>query len=205
MFVESIRYIAAFILKIFYNLKIIGIENIPANGGLIFACNHLSNIDPPIIEVAIHKVRTSRFVAKRELFGVPIISYIFKKQKYIPIDRKKPGGDLKALRLSIDAIKKGDCLVVFPEGTRSRDGSPSDPKMGIGFLACKTKAPVVCARIFGTEKFPFSKNLVLAIGNMVKCNGIETRKKSKQVYLEFSNKIMSEILSIKKPHRQDIK
>lgn len=199
MFVKLVRNITSFILETFYNLKIVGIEKVPADGGLIFACNHLSNIDPPVIEIALHKVRQARFVAKKELFKVPVVGYIFREQRYIPIDRKMPGGDLKALRLSVDAVKKGDCVVVFPQGTRSKDGNPSPPKVGIGFLACKTGAPVICARIFETGKFPFSRNLVLVIGNMLKYGDMPECENSKQAYRNLSSKIMSEILSIKKP------
>lgn len=204
MFVELIRNTTAFILKTFYNFKVIGSGKIPASGGLIFVCNHLSNIDPPMIEIAIHKVRTSRFIVKRELFKVPVVKYIFNKQNYISIDRHKRGGDLKALRDAVKAVKKGDCVVVFPEGTRAKDGRVLYPKLGIGFLACKTGAPVLCARVFRTKKFPFTKNLLLKIGNMVKYKDMQSSESSKQVYREFSNKIMSEILSIKENNAHNI-
>ncbi|HUT85891.1 MAG TPA: lysophospholipid acyltransferase family protein [Elusimicrobiales bacterium] len=204
MFIKLVRNLTTFILKNAYNLKIEGIEKVPAKGKLIFVCNHLSNIDPPIIEIAINKIRHARFVVKKELMKVPIVAYIFRKQNYIAIDRKKPGGDLRALRNIIGNINREHCVVIFPEGTRSKSGTPLDPKLGIGFVACKTNAPVLCARIFRTGKFPFTKNLLLKIGNMVECDNVKSshKEESRQMYQEFSKKIMSEIFSIQEKDTQ---
>jgi 1-acyl-sn-glycerol-3-phosphate acyltransferase len=203
MIVKLTRLITDFILRNFYNFKIIGAEKIPPDGKLIAACNHVSNIDPPAVEIAINKVRHARFMVKKELFKVPFVSYIFRRQKYIPLDRYKKGGDLKALRLAVKNISQGHCVVIFPEGTRSKNGIPLQPKLGAGFIAYKTKAPVLCMRIFRSKGFPFTKNMVLKIGNMLKYENMQDDINSKQIYQKFSNKIMSEILSIKESNAQD--
>lgn len=184
------------ILGGFYRLRTEGLENIPREGSLIVACNHFSDADPIALDLAVGRVRPARFVAKKELFSVPLLKQALQEAEAIPVDRYNPDGDLNALRRTITGLAKGDCMAIFPEGTRSKTGQSGDPKSGVGFIACRSGAPVVPARIRGTERFPKPARIVLKFGKPYSWNdfvnetGITDKKEG---YKEFSRRLMEKI------------
>ncbi|MCX5782960.1 MAG: lysophospholipid acyltransferase family protein, partial [Elusimicrobia bacterium] len=88
-------FLAGIWLKFVNRIEIKGIEKIPACGKLIVACNHRSNADPPVVGVCLAKKRHARFIAKRELFEIPVLNWILRNIGCIPVDRHKAGGDLR--------------------------------------------------------------------------------------------------------------
>ncbi len=131
---------------IWHRLKVIDIEKFPKTGGLIIAANHLSHLDPPA--VGISSPRRAKFVAKYELWKSPFLKWYFRTIGVIPI--KRGGGGSSTLSVAAEAIKNGDIVVFFPEGTRSRTGFPGSARTGIIILAAMTGAPVLPVRISGT-------------------------------------------------------
>lgn len=127
-----------------------GFENIPQGRPCIFMCNHVSNLDPPVV-LPILPGQTSVFL-KKELMSIPILGYAMRLGKFIPVER---GGRRDAAQASVaaatDALRSGLNILVFPEGTRSKDGRLSTFKKGPFFLAMETMAPVVPVAISGTE------------------------------------------------------
>ena len=89
MLLNLIKLIARVYFKVCYDFKVEGLENIPKTGSLIIAGNHLSNADPPAIGSFAGLVRDSRFVAKKELFSVPLLGWFFRRSGYIPVDRTR--------------------------------------------------------------------------------------------------------------------
>ena len=187
-----IRLLTKTILVLCYRFRVEGLENVPAKGGLILVCNHQANADPPVLDVAIWKVRKVRYLAKKELFSVPLLGAFLRSAGEVPLDRGRQGGDLRALRVSMEVLGEGGCLGVFPEGTRSRDGNPGKPKLGVSLLAAKTGAMVLPAYIDGTQKLPFAGRVSVKFGKpfSFKETGLD--------YERFAAKTMTEIFSLKR-------
>jgi 1-acyl-sn-glycerol-3-phosphate acyltransferase len=132
-------------------LEIVGKENVPLEGPLIVASNHLNNADPPAIVLAMPRRPT--FMAKKEMIGWPVLGLAFRLYGAFPVDRD--GADLRAVRTATQVVNDGEMLVMFPEGTRSRTGSMKEAHPGTGLVALRTGAPIVPVAITGTEDIPF--------------------------------------------------
>lgn len=195
MLLNLVKYTARGYFKLFYRIEVQGLEHIPQKGALLIAGNHLSNADPPAIGAFAGLVRDSRFVAKKELFAVPVLGWFFRHCNYIPVDRKRTIGDMGALKEVVDALNKGESVVMFPEGTRSKTGKPQKPKSGIGFLVYKTGAPVLPVKIEGTFGWPWVRKIRVKFGKVMHLNPDETLEPKAQ-YKRFANQIMDAINSI---------
>jgi 1-acyl-sn-glycerol-3-phosphate acyltransferase len=127
-----------------------GLENVPAGRPCIFMCNHVSNLDPPVV-LPLLPGRCS-VLLKKELMNIPILGRAMRMGKFVPVER---GGKRDAAQASVkaaaEAMKDGLNILVFPEGTRSRDGRLSTFKKGPFFLAMETQAPVVPVVVSGTQ------------------------------------------------------
>ncbi|MEA2177290.1 MAG: glycerol-3-phosphate dehydrogenase [Solirubrobacteraceae bacterium] len=122
-------------------------ERIPAVGPVILASNHRSFLDPFLIACLVR--RPVYFVAKRELFGIAPIAWILGALGAFPIERGR--SDDEAMATARLILQRGDCVVIFPEGTRVRPGPLGTPRRGVGRLALQTGAPVVPVAVMGTE------------------------------------------------------
>lgn len=128
-----------------------GRENIPASGGAILVSNHLNNADPCVIPgVAPRRVVT---MAKQEMFRWPGLNLLFRLFGAFPVDRR--GADLAALREAQNVIKDGNLLLMFPEGTRSKDRQLHRGFPGTALIAYRTGAPIVPIAVTGTEHVPW--------------------------------------------------
>ncbi len=173
-----------------------GLENIPKTGAVIIAGNHLSNADPPAIGGFAGLVRDSRFVAKKELFDIPVIGWFFRQNGYIPVDRARTIGDFGALKGVVQALERGESVVMFPEGTRSKTGKPQKPKSGIGFLVYKTGVPVLPVKIEGTFRMAFfGKKIRITFGKPIHLKKDDALEPKAQ-YKQFAVQIMDAINSI---------
>jgi 1-acyl-sn-glycerol-3-phosphate acyltransferase len=195
MLADLIRFLTRAVSRCFYHVEVEGLDKVPRTGPLIVACNHLSNVDPLLLDMFIGRIRPVRFMAKIELFRLPI-GYAMQQVRAIPVDRKRSGGAPAALKGALEALEAGDCIAMFPEGTRARPGKPLEPKPGIGFLALKGGAPVLVARMFGTGRFPFTRNIKFKVGGIYKFESAGCGDDTKAAYSEVSRKVMSEIMSI---------
>lgn len=132
-------------------IEVSGLEHVPQGKPCIFMCNHVSNLDPPVV-LPMLPGQTSVFL-KKQLMSIPILGYAMRMGKFIPVER---GGRRDAAQASVvaagSALESGLNVLVFPEGTRSKDGRLSTFKKGPFFLAMETLAPVVPMTISGTEK-----------------------------------------------------
>ncbi len=195
MLLNLVKFSARVFFKTCYDFKAEGLENIPPTGALIIAGNHLSNADPPAIGAFAGLVRDSRFMAKKELFSIPVLGWFFRRCGYISVDRKRTIGDFGALEGAIEALNRGESIVMFPEGTRSKTGKPQKPKSGIGFLVYKTGAPVLPVKVEGTFGWPWVRKIRVKFGQPftpVKDPALEPKAQYKQ----FANEIMEKINSI---------
>ena len=189
-FLSSVRIF----LRIFNRMETEGLERIPREGPLIIVANHVSNADPPALMCNVVPVRHAAILTKKEMFVFPPLGRLFRSWGGIPVDRRREGGDLGALRSSIELLKAGGCLVLFPEGTRSR-GRKLDPKLGVALLAHRTGAPVLPARIFNSENFLKLGKIKVKFGNP-RTYDLSSETDRKDAYAEFSRTIMSDIFAI---------
>lgn len=195
MLLNLVKFSARVFFKTFYNFRVEGLENIPKTGALIIAGNHLSNADPPAIGGFAGLVRDSRFMAKKELFEVPVLGWFFRRCGYISVDRKRVIGDFGALEGAIEALNRGESIVMFPEGTRSKTGQPQKPKSGIGLLVYKTGAPVLPVKIEGTFGWPWVRKIRVKFGQPFTLQK-DAALEPKAQYKQFANEIMERINSI---------
>jgi 1-acyl-sn-glycerol-3-phosphate acyltransferase len=142
------RFIFYLIFKIFFHSRVYGKENIPKKGGFIIASNHISYIDPAFIGVAAG--RSLRYMARHDLFKNYFFAWILYHWRVFPVKRDSP--DLAALKTALHFLKKGEGLLLFPEGARQTNGLLNKPQPGVGFIAAKSNAPIIPAYVRGTEK-----------------------------------------------------
>jgi 1-acyl-sn-glycerol-3-phosphate acyltransferase len=131
-----------------------GLEHIPAEGGVVVAANHISHIDPIYSALAVHLAgRVPRFLAKDSLWKVPVLGTVLRATEQIPVFRGT--ADAKAsLRHGTAALEQGKVLIVYPEGTISRDPEhwPMHPRTGVARLALSSGAPVIPMVHWGTHE-----------------------------------------------------
>lgn len=126
-----------------------GLDAFDLSGNYIYMCNHVSNLDAPIVIPAIPR-RTSVLV-KKELFRVPILSRAMRLGQFVPVDRANRDAAIASVQKATEVLKSGVNLTVFPEGTRSRSGKLLPFKKGPFHLAMESQAPIIPMSIHGTE------------------------------------------------------
>lgn len=186
------------ILKKILKINVIGVENIPLEGGCILAANHRSHLDPPVINII--SPRPVIFLAKKELFEIPFLGWFIKKAGAIPV--KRDSRDTATIKKSIQLLKEGYVIGIFPEGTRAKPGEFRKPQAGVGYLIEKAKVPVIPILIEGTDKvlpvhqkFPilFKYNIDVIVGKPIRFEGLTS-------YEHIAEKVMHEIKRLKGEH-----
>jgi len=133
--------------RIYFRLETIGSERLPRSVPLLLAANHRSFLDPFVIGAMAR--RPVYYVAKRELFDSRLTAWFVSSLGAFPIDRGS--SDQDAMSTAREILARGDCVVIFPEGTRVRPGPLGTPHSGVGRLALETGARVVPVAVIGTE------------------------------------------------------
>jgi 1-acyl-sn-glycerol-3-phosphate acyltransferase len=132
---------------LYFRMQRIGREHLPRSGPLLLASNHRSFLDPFVIGTLVR--RPVYYMAKRELFEKRWQAWLLNSLGAFPVDRG--AGDAQAMNTARAILARGDCVVIFPEGTRTRPGPLGDPRRGIARLALETGAPVAPVAVIGTD------------------------------------------------------
>jgi 1-acyl-sn-glycerol-3-phosphate acyltransferase len=135
------------LLHLCFRSRIYGAENVPKSGALIVVSNHASDFDPPIVSNCVG--RPVAFMAKEELFRVPILGQAISLYGAYPV--KRGAGDRAAIRTAIASLENGWATGVFLQGTRTPDGRITEPKLGAALIAAKTNAPLLPVSLWGTH------------------------------------------------------
>jgi 1-acyl-sn-glycerol-3-phosphate acyltransferase len=141
-----VRAIIRALGRLLFRLEAKGVENIPHKGGCLLVANHASNLDPPLIAVSVPRICNT--LAKRELFDLPLLGWAIRNLFAYPIERG--GVDRKALRQCVEALRSGEILLLFPEGTRTFDGELQQAKAGAAMIAMQAGVPILPVYIEGT-------------------------------------------------------
>jgi 1-acyl-sn-glycerol-3-phosphate acyltransferase len=195
-------YLSRAVANCCFDYRVIGRENIPHEGGVILAMNHESFLDPPLAGIACD--REIYYLARKSLLQWPILGRLFPKMNVVPVDEK--GGDMSALKTVIRLVKDGNGTVIFPEGTRSRDGKLQPAQSGLGLIVSKTRVPVVPMRIFGAfEAFPAHARklhlspITIVIGKPMFFAPEDIAGEPKEVYRRISEAVMARIAALQIP------
>ena len=132
--------------RVFLRIRIIGREHIPRTGGVLFAANHASYSDIPLLGCAIPRRVT--FIGRANLFPNRFVNWALRSLGWIPL--RPDRFDRKAFGEAISCLKAGKPVVIFPEGTRTEDGHLNEGKPGIGVMVAETQCPVIPAYISGS-------------------------------------------------------
>nr|WP_279576997.1 lysophospholipid acyltransferase family protein [Planococcus ruber] len=131
-----------------YRFEVIGAEKFPKEGGILLCSNHIHALDPPVVGMT--APRTVHFMAKEELFKLPVLGGILPKVNAFPV--KRGMSDREAMRTALKVLKSGEVVGLFPEGTRSTDGVLKKGLSGAGFFALRGGADVMPCAIIGPYK-----------------------------------------------------
>ncbi|MBQ9117401.1 MAG: 1-acyl-sn-glycerol-3-phosphate acyltransferase [Clostridia bacterium] len=185
----KLHKLLAGLVKRLYRVRVIGAENEPENAPFIVCANHISVQDVLILAACLK--HPMRFLAKAELFRIPILSGIIRACGAIPIERGK--GDVGALKKSISVLKEGEVLGLYPQGHRYPGRSPAEtqPQGGVGLVVSRARCTVlpVCIQPKKFKVRPFRKTYV-TIGtpisfdelNMTECNKSEYDRVAQQIF-----------------------
>lgn len=152
-----LRFVAVILMKLIYRVKVTGKENIPAEGGCILTCNHVSFADWLVIYGGIK--RPVRFVMYYKFMKIPFINFLFKDAGVIPIAPRKESPEIldKAMDTIEQALKNGEVICLFPEGTISYSGEVESFKPGIERMLEKSPVPVIPMTLHGLWGSYFSR------------------------------------------------
>lgn len=193
MFYSFLRNCARLFYIIVYHIVVIGGENIPKEkGGYIIASNHVSNNDPPVVGITFKGKYT--FMAKQELFEIsPLFTWLITKLGAFPV--KRGAKDSSAIDRALESLKEGRIFVIFPEGTRSKDGTLGHAKSGVTLIAAQAKVPVVPVYIkYGRKKF--RRNIYISIGEKIPAERFDVDISDRKMLKAVSATIMDEIAKL---------
>jgi 1-acyl-sn-glycerol-3-phosphate acyltransferase len=188
--------------RVYFRLRVYHADRVPPVGPIIIAANHASFADPPLIGCAVH--RAMNFLARDTLFEVPGFGRLIRELHAIPVDRD--GAGAAGLRAVLDRLDTGGGVLLFPEGTRSRNGNLQTARSGVGFTAIKSGARVVPVRVFNAfdaygrhHVLPRSAPIVIKFGHPLGFERLRaeamgcSKVRLKGIYQEVADEIMAEI------------
>ncbi len=184
---------AALLIRLLFGLHVQGVEHVPRSGPFLLVANHQSFLDPVIVGVACP--RPLWYMAKAELFEVPFLGGLIRRVNAFPVQRD--GADTAAFRAALALLAQGRALLIFPEGTRGKEGILRPGKAGAGMMALRSGVPVVPAYVHGTgtalgrgRKWPRLVPLTVAFGPPL---GFSRDERGKAAYEAAASRMMEGI------------
>ncbi len=188
LFYKFARLLCRMILVLLRRWEVQGVENLSNVGGLVLVSNHTSYWDPVVVGCAFN--RQVHFMAKSELFAIPLLGPAIRALGAFPVRRDK--SDRNAIRTAVKLLEEGSVVGVFPEGTRSRTGELQKPHLGAAMLALKAGVPMLPVAVSGTRGL-FGKVTVL-VGRPVLKQGVV--KVTKADLEDASDQVMKQIAGL---------
>lgn len=193
------------VFRWYFRTRARGMEHVPAQGPVILAANHASFLDPPLVGAFLP--RDIHYLARESLFRFPLFGAVLRSVNVVPVDRD--GSGAAGLRRILNRLLGGAGIVLFPEGTRTRDGRLQPARGGVSLLVLKSAAPVVPVRIFGSFEaygrhhwFPRPKPLAVIFGAPLDFEALRQearqcdKERQKRIYQEVSERVMAAIAAL---------
>ena len=190
---------------VYFRWRVYNPERVPLTGGVVLAANHASFLDPPLVGSGLH--RQINYLARASLFNNPLVGWVLRKWSAIPVDRD--GGGAAGLKAILERLLDGGAIILFPEGTRTKDGKLQPARSGIGLTVIKSDAVVIPVRTFGTfecysrnHKFPLPLKVAVKYGNPMEFKVLRAEAKTcskprlKEIYQEIADEIMAAIAKL---------
>lgn len=200
MFYFIVRLIVFLFFKIFFRFKVYGRDKVPESGAFILASNHVSYLDPPALACA--SVRALHFMARHDLFYNRVFGALIRKLNSFPVERE--GAGFGALKDAVRRLRKGEPILIFPEGRRSQTGEIQAAQPGVGFLSLMSGAPILPAYVKGTyealpkgARFIKLKPISVYFGDMVEPRKLKLSDDRKQACQELADYVLNEIKKLK--------
>lgn len=175
-----------------------GTGHVPRTGGLIVAANHASYLDPVALGVACP--RPISYMAKAELFDIPILGALIRAVYAFPVQRGKKASTTAAIKKSVEILRSGQAVGIFPQGTRVAEGE-GDPRAGVALLASLAGVPVVPAGISGSAHARSLHQIKVAFGEPLRLP--EGRKATREEIANFTDEVMNAIRALRATLEQD--
>jgi 1-acyl-sn-glycerol-3-phosphate acyltransferase len=194
-----VKAILSPILRFLFKVKVTGMENVPKDGPVIFASNHVSFSDSIFLPLVLKRRIT--FVAKAEYFDDPKTAWFFRAVGQIPIRREGGSASQRALETARGVLENGGAFGIYPEGTRSPDGRLYKGHTGIARLALQTKAPIIPVAMIGTReaqpigqvKPNFFMPITVAFGAPLTYDNLVDQADDRQVLRNITDEVMFEL------------
>lgn len=191
--------------RFYFGCSFYNAERVPEQGPVIIASNHASFLDPPLVGSGLK--RAINYLARENLFRFPIVGWVLRRWQSVPVDRE--GGGAKGLKAILDRLLDGGGIILFPEGTRTRDGKLQPARSGIGLAVIKSTAPVVPVRVFGTfeafnrnMRFPRPHHVTVKYGRPMLFEQLRAEAKTcskprlKEIYQQVADELMAIIAKL---------
>lgn len=191
--------------KFYCGWRVYNPERVPLEGPAILAANHASFLDPFLVGAGVK--REINYLARENLFRFPVLGWVLHRWQAVPVDRE--GGGAKGLRAILDRLLAGGAIILFPEGTRTRDGKLQPARSGIGLTVIKSTAPVVPVRVFGTYdaysrhmRFPHPRRVLVKYGRPLLFEELRaeakvcSKQRLKEIYQQVADEIMAAIAKL---------
>lgn len=173
------------VFRVAFRARADGIANVPLDGALIVACNHVSYVDPPALCFCPRRIS---FMAKKELFAIPLLGPLIRGLGAFPVDRH--GSARAAIARSLEVLRRGGTIGIFPEGTRNLSGEVR-PQTGVALLAALSGAPVLPVRVLGGDRSARFGKMKVVFGKPMAMSG--ERKATRDDLAKFTADVMSAI------------
>jgi len=193
------------VFAVYFRWRVYHPERVPLKGPVILAANHASFIDPPLVGAGLK--REINYLARESLFRFPVVGATLRAVNSVPVDRD--GGGAAGLKAILGRLLAGGGIILFPEGTRTRDGLLQPARSGIGLAVIKSDAPVVPVRVFGTfeaygrhSKFPRPHPIAVKYGQPMFFEELRAEAKTcskqrlKEIYPQIAGEIMAAIAKL---------
>lgn len=200
MFYLIVRLIVLLFFKIFFRFKVYGKDNVPKEGAFILAGNHVSYLDPPAVSCA--SPRALHFMARHDLFYNWAFGALIRALNSFPV--KREGAGFGALKDAVRRLRKGEVILIFPEGRRSETGEIQPAQPGVGFLSIMSGVPILPAYVEGTRKalpkgarFLRASRISVSFGKVVEPQKLKLSSDRKQACQELADYVLNEIKNLK--------
>ena len=193
------------VFKLYFRWRVYNSERVPSEGPVILASNHASFLDPPLVGAGLK--RGINYLARENLFRFPVMGWVLRNWQVVPVDRE--GGGARGLKAILDRLLDGGAIILFPEGTRTRDGKLQPARSGIGLTVIKSDAPLVPVRVFGTfeaygrhMRFPRPRRVAVKYGQPMRFEQLRAearvcaKPRLKEIYQQVADEILGAIAKL---------